>query len=284
MKYFKQFSFKKFGILDLNGEMDAYKAIDQHKDLTKIVYLRAGASVSIDFTAFDLKQNAIFFLSAGQILQMNDNSQGTILFYNDDFYCVPLHDREVAKDELLINTVYNISAVKLDTESSAGISSVFEEIKKEIIQDDIRLEEMLRVLLKQIIIKSTRFWKHQQNIHQITITHEVGFGRYFNRLVESNFLKHHDVAAYASMLNITAKALNKRITRHSRLSPNDIIKKRIILEAKRLLAHTTLSVKEIAYKLGYDDPAYFVRFFRKQAQVTPQAFRLNFLAPSEAVA
>jgi len=281
MKYIKQFSFKTFGVLDLWSENNEYQAIDQYKDLTKVVYVQAGSCISIDFTLFEVKQDMIFFVNAGQFLQLADNSLGSILFYNDDFYCVPLHDQEVACDELLINTVYNVAGVKLDIKSSAIISSIFEEIKKEIIQDDIRLEEMVRVLLKQIIIKSTRFWKHQQDRHEVIVQHEAGFARYFNRLVENNFLRHHDVTSYANMLNITAKALNKRVTKYSQLTPHDIIKKRIILEAKRLLVHTSLTVKEIAYKLGYEDPSYFIRFFSKQVQRAPQCFRMNFQTVSK---
>jgi AraC-like DNA-binding protein len=284
MKYFKQFFLKRFGCLDFGSQSQTSQLIPQYNDLTRVVFVRAGGRIGIDFTVFDVKHDAVFFLTAGQFLQLDENSRGSMLLYNDEFYCIPLHDHEVASDELLISNVYNIAGVELDSNSSADIYSIFEEIKKEIIQDDIRLEEMVRVLLKQIIIKSTRFWKRQQDMHQVTIQHEAGFAKYFNRLVENNFLIHHDVASYASMLNITAKALNKRVSKHSRSTPNDIIKKRIILEAKRLLVHTTLTVKEIAYKLGYEDPSYFIRFFSKQVQLAPQSFRQNFMSSSAAVA
>ena len=248
------------------------------------MYIKAGGCICIDFTMFEVKEDAIFFVGSGQFLQLGHNSNGCVLFYNDDFYGVPLYDQEIAYDELIINTAHQVSGIKLDMESSATISSIFGEIKNEIIQNDIRLQEMLRVLLKQVIIKSTRFWKLQQDLPEIALRHEAGFERYFNRLVENNFIRHHDVASYASMLNITAKALNKRITKHSRVTPHNIIKKRIILEAKRLLIHTSLTVKEIAYKLGYDDPSYFIRFFSKQVQLAPQSFRSNFQCESKAEA
>jgi len=276
MKHLKQFSLKKFGTLEFSGEADISCEIDEYKDFTKVVFVRAGSRISIDFTVFEVDRDAIFFVSAGQFMQLGDDSHGSMLFYNDNFYCTPLHEREIASDELLINTIYNIEGVMLDLKSSAAISSIFGELKKEMIQDDIRSEEMIRVLLKQIVIKSTRFWKSQQDKHEVTVRHEAGFAEYFHRLVENNFVKHHDVASYADMLNITAKALSKRITKSSQLTPHAIIKRRIILEAKRLLVHTSLTVKEIAYKLGYDDPSYFIRFFSKQVRSAPQSFRMNF--------
>ncbi|MPT33342.1 MAG: helix-turn-helix domain-containing protein, partial [Chryseobacterium sp.] len=81
---------------------------------------------------------------------------------------------------------------------------------------------------------------------------------------------------YAEMLFITPKSLSKKIGLLSKETPNDIIKNRIILESKRLLAHTTMSVKEIAYSLNYEDDAYFVRFFTKNAGVSPTSFRKQF--------
>ena len=142
--------------------------------------------------------------------------------------------------------------------------------------DDSSIEEMLRILLKQIIIKCTRLWKQEHHVASEQMRPEVEFSRTFSQLVEWHYTKHHTVAAYAELLHITPKALNKRITRYSNTTPNDVIKNRIMLEAKRLLAHTQLSSKEIAYKLGYDDISYFTRFFTKQAGAAPQSFKLQY--------
>jgi AraC-like DNA-binding protein len=197
---------------------------------------------------------------------------------------VRLHNQEIAYDELLFNDFHKIPLIELNTNSSIAILSIFDEIRKEIAQDDINLEEMIRVLLKQIIIRATRFGKHQQGINDLARHQDSGFSRFFIQLVENNFSKHHDVASYANMLNISAKALNKRICKYQKCTPNEIIKKRIIMEAKRLLIYTHLSVKEIGYKLGYDDPSYFIRFFSKQVKIAPKTFRIHFQYVLNAVA
>lgn len=87
---------------------------------------------------------------------------------------------------------------------------------------------------------------------------------------------HHTVADYADMLFITPKNLSKKISLLSKSTPNDIIKDRIILESNRLLAHTTRSVKEIAYSLNYEDDAYFIRFLTKHTGISPGSFRKQF--------
>jgi AraC-like DNA-binding protein len=109
------------------------------------------------------------------------------------------------------------------------------------------------------------------------IYHPVSFdkelARKFSQLVEQNYRTIHSVADYASMLNLTPKNLNRKIVTEKQIAPNTIIKNRIILQAKRLLVNTTLSIKEIAVYLGYEDYSYFVRFFKSQTGSSPLTFR-----------
>lgn len=143
-------------------------------------------------------------------------------------------------------------------------------------KDDTNTEEMLRTLLKLIILKSARIWKEQHQLADTSQQSDVQFLRKFSQLVEQHYKTHHSVADYAALLFVTPKNLSKKIGLISKSTPNDIIKDRIILESKRLLAHTKMTVKEIAYSLNYDDDAYFIRFFTKQAGLSPVSFRKQF--------
>jgi AraC-like DNA-binding protein len=105
---------------------------------------------------------------------------------------------------------------------------------------------------------------------------DVQFLRNFSKLVEQHYKTHHRVADYAELLFVTPKNLSKKIGLISKSSPNEIIKDRIILESKRLLVHTTMTVKEIAYSLNYEDDAYFNRFFTKHTGLSPVSFRSQF--------
>ena len=233
----------------------------------------------IDFTEYKTIKDALFFINAGQYYSLDDTCSGTMIYYNRDFYCVEIHDKEVACDGILFHNVYEIPVVYLENENAAAFKNTLQEMKAEFELDDTSMEEMLRILLKRIIIKSTRIWKLAHQLINEGVREEVEFLRRFSQMVEWNYTKHHTVAEYANMLNISPKALNKRITRHSKTSPNNTIKNRIILEAQRLLAHTRLSVKEIGYKLGYDDTSYFIRLFTKQVKYSPRNFRLQYQQP-----
>ncbi|MFN8395335.1 MAG: helix-turn-helix transcriptional regulator [Bacteroidia bacterium] len=95
----------------------------------------------------------------------------------------------------------------------------------------------------------------------------------FLTLLESQFRSQKQVSPYADQLAITADRLTEICRQHRGRAAGELIRERIILEAKRLLLHSQLSIKEIAYDLGYEDPAYFNRLFQKDLQVPPQRFR-----------
>lgn len=158
------------------------------------------------------------------------------------------------------------------------VSELFMRIGEELVTKASSGEEMIRTYLKQIIIRATRIWKQQQlgalNAEPVA---ELEFFRNFSRLVEIHFREKHSVADYANLLAVAPKTLSKKFNRLQLNQPNDIIKDRILLEAKRLLVYSSKSIKEISYDLGYDDPAYFNRLFSTKTGNTPVAFRKQFL-------
>jgi AraC-like DNA-binding protein len=276
MEYFREFAFKQFGYFDFEGDLPQKLGRTNITEYIKIAFVRAGGSVVIDFQYYELKEDALFFINKGQYHHFNENCKGSVIYYNRDFYCVEIHDAEVACDGILFHNVYEVPMVPLSVENSTEMQRIVTAIKKEFEQELSSMQEMLRILLKQILIGSTRIWKGQNEGFSGTANEDFEFSRQFSQLVEVHFTRLHTVAEYAQVLNITPKALSKRISRISKTNPNEIIKERIVLEAKRLLAHTDLSVKEIGYKLEYDDISYFIRMFSGHSGITPQQFRQQY--------
>ena len=102
-------------------------------------------------------------------------------------------------------------------------------------------------------------------------THE-GFG-WFRDHLEEHFHHWHKVSEYADRLGYSPRTLNRLARRHTGLSAKEMIDERVVLEARRLLAHGDASVAEIAEQLGFDDASNFSSWFRRQSQTTPGAFR-----------
>lgn len=274
----KEFSFKQFGSLyypEAEFCGDDLLPIEEH---IKILFLPKNTSVKVDFQNYRLDTDALLFINPTVVIRLLQiaQSQAILLHFNKDFYCIEIHDQEVACDGILYNNVFEIPFVALDEDRSRDVQKIIREIQYEMANEDASTEEMLRILLKLIILKSTRIWKQQHQVAENNRHSDVQFLRRFSKLVEQHYKTHHTVADYAAMLFVTPKNLSKKIGLISKSTPNDIIKNRIILESKRLLAHTAMTVKEIAHSLNYEDDAYFVRFFTNQTGLSPVSFRKQF--------
>lgn len=257
---------------------------DENKGFAMIVYLQAGGILNVDFSEFKTTKDELFFIHPGQYVQPGDNAHGSILYYAPHLSLTDLDDHDLFLGGMFFNGIEEKSGLKLDEQSSVSILSFFTLIRSEMANLDPNQEAMICMLIKQLIITSIRIWKTQCRAPGPYQPKACGFVWFFEQLVNRNFIEHHTVSSYAKMLNISPKALNKRVAKYSGSTPSEIIRQRIILEAKRMLVHTPLSVKEIGYKLGYEDPSYFIRFFSKQVKQAPQNFRKYFQAALNAVA
>jgi AraC-like DNA-binding protein len=97
----------------------------------------------------------------------------------------------------------------------------------------------------------------------------------FRDLLEAHYKDQKQVSYYAAQLLITEKRLNQATTKVLDKTPKEIIDDRIMLEAKRLLAHTSENIKEVGYALGFEEPTNFIKYFKKHASTTPTEFREN---------
>lgn len=253
-----------------------------YRDYIKVLYLNKGFEIKVDFDIYSTTGPTLFFIGPNQVstIQKVGDKSGRLVFYNRDFYCIQLHDQEVACDGLLFNNINNMPMTVIPEQDATFIEYLFSRIEDEFELKDGSLEEMIRTYLKQLLIKSTRLWK-VQHLNQVLTTKpssDLEFFRKFTQLVDANFREKHHVADYADLLLIAPKTLTHRFKRLNLPQPNEVIKNRIILEAKRLLVHSDKTAKEIAYALGYDDPAYFSRLFFIKTGETPSGFRTKYLS------
>ncbi|TZF96082.1 helix-turn-helix transcriptional regulator [Chryseobacterium panacisoli] len=244
----------------------------------KVFFIPSGYELSVDFNHYKTKKPSLFFLTNQHLNIEKGKDESILLFYNRDFYCIQIHDKEVACDGLLFHNVFEIPFVELDTSETTLIKGLFQNIQDELEWKDSSAEEMIRTYVKQIIIRATRKWK-KQNIDNETLKipgTELDIFRDFSRHLEIHFREKHNVTDYAELLHMAPKTLTHKFKNLNLDSPNQFIINRILLEAKRLLFYTDKPVKEIAYNLGYEDPAYFNRLFTNKTGSTPSNFKKNY--------
>lgn len=245
----------------------------------KVFFIPSGYELTVDFNHYKTKKPSLFFLTNQHLSIQKGKDESILLFYNRDFYCIQIHDKEVACDGLLFHNVFEIPFVELDDSETSLIKSLFQNIQDELEWKDSSAEEMIRTYVKQIIIRATRNWK-KQNLDNDTLKipgSELDIFRDFSRHLEIHFREKHNVADYAELLHIAPKTLTHKFKNLKLESPNQFIINRILLEAKRLLFYTDKPVKEIAYDLGYEDPAYFNRLFTNKTGSTPVNFKKNYI-------
>jgi AraC-like DNA-binding protein len=280
-------SLKTIGLLHVNSESLNLINSDAYKSYIKALYLPKGCKVKVDFTVYHTEGPALFFISPNQVLSIKDlcTESGYFIFYNRDFYCIQIHDEEVACDGLLFNNINNMPMTAVPEQEAIFINYLFSQLESEFNRKESSHEEMLRTYLKQLLIKSTRLWKQQHLGGALTDqNNDPDAFRHFTQLVEAHYKQKHTVADYADLMLVAPKTLTHKFKRMNLPQPNEVIKNRIILEAKRLLVHTSMTAKEIAYELGYDDPAYFSRLFYIKTGDSPSAFKAKYLRQGNAEA
>lgn len=273
-------SLKTIGLMPVSNDSLEMINSDTYKSYIKIMYLPKGCKIKVDFSVYHTEGPALFFVSPNQVLRIENlcAESGSFIFYNRDFYCIQIHDEEVACDGLLYNNIHNMPMTAVPEQEAAFINYLFIQIESEFKLKDSSQEEMLRTYLKQLLIKSTRLWK-QQHLDGVLAdqNNDPESFRRFTQLVEAHYKQKHTVADYADLMLVAPKTLTHKFKRMNLPQPNEVIKNRIILEAKRLLVHTAMTAKEIAYELGYDDPAYFSRLFFIKTGDSPSGFRTKYL-------
>ena len=120
----KQFNYKQFGNIDLAVYNSTAKSINTIEDHIKIIFIPQNYGIKIDFQEFILPHDALLFVNPKVVVQpLNIDASGAeLIHFNRDFYCIEIHDQEVACDGILYNNVFEVPFIELDEKSIRGYS------------------------------------------------------------------------------------------------------------------------------------------------------------------
>lgn len=231
--------------------------------------------VTIDEMVYDFEENALLPLMLNQSFSFEFPENIIAWKFNRDFYCVLNHDAEVGCIGFIFYGPSPTMFMQLEPEQIVKMQNLLQLFEEEFISDEEIKDEMLRMLLVKLIINTTRIAKKQYFGTEEVKEDKFNIVRQFNVLVELHFRKQHQVQYYAGLLNKSPKTIANLFTLYSKKTPLQIIQERIIREAKRLFYYTDKSVKEIADDLGFEDAAYFSKFFKKYTNANASSFKRN---------
>lgn len=231
------------------------------------------ATLSVDDREVELCPGSINCTTYLQKVQIDNNSGGLkVLVFNREFYCVHTHDSEVSCNGLLFFGSTVSPVLRLDEEEADRLRILFDVLEEEFEEKDKNQEEMLRILLKRFIIRCTRMAK-EQILKNDESQSDIDVVRRFNVLVEEHFKTRKSVGEYAELMFKSPKTITNVFSKYSEDSPLQVIHKRVIMEAKRMLLYTDKTSKEIGFKLGYNDPAQFSKMFKNHTGKTTTEFK-----------
>jgi AraC family transcriptional regulator, transcriptional activator of pobA len=231
-------------------------------------------TIFIDEVSINFPSNYCLTIMVSQSFRFERPQDVVLWQYNRLFYCIVDHDQEVSCVGFLFYGVHGSMLLRLEEKEQHSLNLLLQVFEEEFKEKDTIQGEMLRVLLKRLIIKLTRLGKAQY-IHEGTSQPVLDVIRQYSLLVENNYKQLHQVQDYANLMHKSPKTLSNLFALHDQPSPLQIIADRIALEARRLLIYTDKSSNEITYELGFEEPAHFSRFFKKSVGQSPSEFKTS---------
>lgn len=249
----------------------------QRNNYYSLIWITKGkGKVKADFAEHQFEENSLLAFSPYQpfMLCVNEPIEGIAIHFHPDFYCIHMHQKEVSCNGVLFNNIYQPPYVKVTEQAEQTFRMVIDQMKAEIQNAELAQYELLISYLKIFLITASRLKTEQlEEMKAVPDSKEPIILQNLKDAIELNFKTKHSAGNYAELLNISSKALAKLSKNYFNKTLTDLISERIIIEAKRELYLTNKTVKEIAYELGYDDEHYFSRFFKTNADVSPQIYR-----------
>jgi len=256
--------------------------LDEHKNLHfphkhsfyHLVYFSKGSgSHSIDFVHFPVEAGQIYFMIPGQVhgWDFKEQPDGYIVNFSEQYIQALIADPRYLDQFSFFSGIANEQVITIPDKDRAQVAQILATVVREGNSKQALKDDYARAALVQLFIQVSRYTneanaKHQSNYNAVLL-------RNFQKLIEQHYKEKKLTKDYAAMLYVTPNHLNALSKDVTGRSAGELIRDRILLEAKRLLVNAKMTISEIALELDFADNSYFSKFFKKYEGVTPEVFR-----------
>lgn len=264
-----------FYIERLATHLQNHKFINKphNHDFYLLLYINKGEGEhTIDFKTYSISPGSFFLMTPGQVhsWKMKDGTDGYIIFFIPSFYRMQAQESNLLTfpffHSLNANPLINISK-----DQKTVIDFVVEQMVNEFIYSPKTDLRILRSYLEIILLKlSVGFPTAETKDVANTDSFKI---RKLEQLIERHYVRMKRPSQYADLMNLSASYLNSICKKLLGKTLTTLISERLILESKRLFSYSDLNVSEVANRLNFKDTSYFIRFFRKHTQLTPEQFK-----------
>ncbi|APZ45739.1 AraC family transcriptional regulator [Polaribacter reichenbachii] len=282
VNYGLNFSISNFKIVRLEDLLDSemVNSITQNHKVNSYILIFItdnNGKHSVDYTDYEYTKGTILAIRKNNIHHFYNNNKvkGYFLIFKDEFLNSYLNQIEVSKTIQMFNELLVSPKTQSIEDEFEEVIFLLKQIEKEFTErsDEYSLK-IIRSLLHILITLIHRIKSRGYN--KVQLSNYLKEFIKFQGLLETHYSKSKKVNYYANLLGFSTKKLNTIVQYIADKPVKPFIDDLVIVKAKSFLLHTNLSVKEVAFKLGFKDPTNLYKYFRKHTKYTPEAFRKKY--------
>ena len=256
-----------------NGAPD----IPHRHDYYTIIFIERGQGTHfIDFTEYEIADRSIFFIMPGQMHQVILSSEptGWIITFTEEFLIANSIPDKMINDIYLFNDYGQSPPLPINENDMPVYENLILQMAHFQKSLETYTQEAVGSLVKVFLIQGNNHCSLRKSNNPQLVETSNHILRTFKQLLNKKYATDHMVSNYADELAVTSDYLNKTVKNLTGKSAKDHIQSKLITEAKRSLLFSSLSNKELAYELGFDEASHFNNFFKKITGQTPSEFRV----------
>jgi len=249
----------------------------KHSFYHLVYFTKGSGSHSIDFVHFPVEAGQIYFMAPGQVHSWDFDQQpdGYIVNFSEQYLQALIANPGYPDQFSFFSGIASQQVIVIPSAGRQQIEEILETIVREGNSTAAFKDDFARAALVQLLILVNRYTnkegeEHRSNYNTVLLQN-------FRKLIEQHYKEKRLTKDYAAMLYITPNHLNALSKDVTGRSAGELIRDRILLEAKRLLVNARLTIAQIAGELNFIDNSYFSKFFRKYEGITPEAFRKQII-------
>jgi len=243
-----------------------------------IIFIEQGEGVHfVDFAEYKIENHTIYFIQPGQMHQLVLTTEpvGWVISFTEEFLMANSIPEKLVNDIYLFNDYGQSPPLQVDDEILPVYQNLIGQMNLFAGSLESYTLEAIGSLLKIFLIQSNNLCGLRKSNNPQLIETGNRILRTFKQALNKNYKSAHMVSDYANEMAVTSDYLNKTLKNLTGISAKDHIQSKLITEAKRSLLFSDISTKELAFELGFEEPAHFNNFFKKITGQTPSEFRIS---------
>lgn len=244
--------------------------------LYRLYYSHESAiQISLNTQPLVVKKGSLLTLSPGEGVEFGSSTSVKSLCFHHDFFCVRVRREEVFCDGIVFNQLTGLPIVEFPEQEQKSLHDRFDQLNELLSNPSLLMEERVVNGLRDLLLHAAEnkianklAAEGRENIPTPISSLVLDF----QRLVEESYDQRQPVSYYADALHVTNATLNRHVKSELGQSVTEVVNERLAVAAREALRDGKKSIKVVAHELGFDDPLYFSRFFRKHFGLPPSNY------------